>query len=194
MYEPPGKQSATSVAVKHRVLTVFKGNLKAFHDQRSSFFPPVCRRNSAASLSMRPCRGPAGEKGGRGWRKRSTKKGRGGFCLDLVPRRKEGLESSLRHSPPPPFPPPRAHTHTHVLGTGAGLCGRLVGLAYRFTSVHHRRLTCAFTGRRRRLGHRLSNVVQRWLSVHGNWRGGRRGEKAERQSTELLARTSRLHF
>lgn len=58
-----------------------------------------------------------------------------------------------------------------ALGTGqVWLCGGLVGLADRFTSVHDCWLTCAFTGRRRRLGHCLSNVVQWGLSVHGDWK------------------------
>ena len=58
-----------------------------------------------------------------------------------------------------------------ALGTAqVWLCGGFVGLADRFTSVHDCWLTCAFTGRRRRLGHCLTNVVQWGLSVHGDWK------------------------
>lgn len=69
----------------------------------------------------------------------------------------------------------QAHTHTnvhlHTLGTGQRwLCVGLVRLADRFTSVHNGWLTCAFTGGYRHLGNRLSHIVQRWLSVHGDWR------------------------
>lgn len=49
------------------------------------------------------------------------------------------------------------------------LCCRLVRLTDWFTSVHHCRLTCAFTGRYCRLGHCLTNIMQWWLSVHGNF-------------------------
>lgn len=97
--------------------------------------------------------------------KEEKKKGRK-VCLDPIHRRKR-VWSLLGKSPASiVFPPP----HTHTLCTGQlWLCGGLVGLADRFTSIHHRRLTCAFTGRYRRLGHCLSNIMQRWLSVHGNW-------------------------
>lgn len=96
------------------------------------------------------------------------KKGRE-VCLDLIHRRKR-VGSLVGKSPASVTSPPPPHTHTHTLGTGqVWLCGGLVGLADGFTSVHHCWLTCAFTGRYCRLGYCLSNIMQRWLSVHGNF-------------------------
>lgn len=101
------------------------------------------------------------------------KKGRN-VRLDLIHRRKEGLESSREKPCLLRAPPSSTHTHTYTLDTGhVWLCGGLVWLANRFTSIHHRWLTCAFTGRYCRFGHCLSNIMQRWLSVHGNWRSER---------------------
>lgn len=89
---------------------------------------------------------------------------KGGGVWSLVRRGKSFASSRA--------PPPSTHAHTHAgHESGVWLCGGLVWLVDRFPSVHHRRLTCAFTGRYRRLGHRLPNIMQRWLSVHGDWRG-----------------------
>lgn len=92
--------------------------------------------------------------------KKESKKKKRGFG--------DQLEKNKKTLPPLHSSPP-----AHALPPGTGqvwLCGWFVGLADRFASVHHHWLACAFTGRHGRLGHRLSDVVKRWLSVHGDWR------------------------
>lgn len=113
-------------------------------------------------------RGGWGGRGGR--RSRKRQKGKVAFFAWIRSTEEERVWAPVSVMPPSPAQG-RAGRWSE-----AGLCGGLVRLAYGFTSVHHRRLTCAFTGGRGHLGHQgLSNVVQRWLSVHGHW-GGAEGK------------------
>ena len=141
-------------------------------------FPPELEKLSRLKIRLPECgqleKGGGGR--GRGRRsKRRKKEGRERGLPGSDPQKKEGLESSRGGKKSPAsvtFPPPSSHTHTgthtHRATGQVWLCGGLVGLADGFASVHYCRLTCAFTGRYRRLGHRLSNIMQRWLSVHGD--------------------------
>lgn len=135
----------------------FQRNLKAFHDRRSSSL--LCWRNFAPTAESDE--DEAEEKRGRRSREEKRKGGRFAWIWSAEEKRAWSLVKRSLCLPP---------SRTRTLGTlQVWLCGGLVRLADRFTSIHHRRLTCAFTGRYRRLGHRLTYIMQRWLSVHGNF-------------------------
>ena len=106
--------------------------------------------------------------------------------LDVIQWKKRVWSPCLRHIPP---------LNIHTLDTArVWLCVSFVGLADRFASVHHCRLTCAFTGRYRCFGHCLSYIMQRWLSVHGNWRSRHGKKRKQRDKGKAVSKNTSLPF